>query len=246
MIRKILFTLIFGVSTSTANAYNFVDYGVGGIASYWTYQNTVNPSDTYTNTVFDPFIFNGHQAVKFGDPSSYEIVKNDGSFFHLYGHGDNTSNTAYPGNISLGVITDGMTYQTDPTSLTSLTMVRIWDNLDATQKAAYNIDPTLTNLLLFVGFDAKYTSNSQNAVVESNLSGTFPDYAVTHLDWWKPGVGNIIDTDVSALTGVIGTRYNLVSYNITPSSVPVPSAVWLFGSAIAGFFGFNRRKTTQQ
>jgi hypothetical protein len=27
-----------------------------------------------------------------------------------------------------------------------------------------------------------------------------------------------------------------------PNAVPVPGAVWLFGSAIAGFFGFGRRK----
>jgi hypothetical protein len=28
-----------------------------------------------------------------------------------------------------------------------------------------------------------------------------------------------------------------------PSQVPVPAAIWLFGSAMAGLVGFSRRKT---
>ena len=31
--------------------------------------------------------------------------------------------------------------------------------------------------------------------------------------------------------------------NVTPSAVPVPGAVWLFGSALAGFIGAKRRKS---
>jgi hypothetical protein len=38
--------------------------------------------------------------------------------------------------------------------------------------------------------------------------------------------------------GVYGT------FSLTPSQVPVPGAVWLFGSALAGFFGWSRRKRT--
>jgi len=34
--------------------------------------------------------------------------------------------------------------------------------------------------------------------------------------------------------------------NFSVSAVPLPSAVWLFGSALAGFIGFNRRKPMQQ
>lgn len=32
----------------------------------------------------------------------------------------------------------------------------------------------------------------------------------------------------------------------TVNAVPIPSAIWLFGSALAGFTGFNRRKTIQK
>lgn len=39
-----------------------------------------------------------------------------------------------------------------------------------------------------------------------------------------------------------GQGYNL---NISASAVPVPGAVWLFGSALAGFTAFGRRKLTK-
>ena len=35
------------------------------------------------------------------------------------------------------------------------------------------------------------------------------------------------------------------SFKLTPSAVPVPGAVWLFGSALAGFVGMKRRKQGQ-
>jgi len=40
--------------------------------------------------------------------------------------------------------------------------------------------------------------------------------------------------------------YHLSSINVSPatSPVPVPAAVWLFGSALAGLIGFSRRKIT--
>jgi hypothetical protein len=33
------------------------------------------------------------------------------------------------------------------------------------------------------------------------------------------------------------------SPNSVPSAVPVPAAFWLFGTALAGFIGFSRRRT---
>lgn len=40
---------------------------------------------------------------------------------------------------------------------------------------------------------------------------------------------------------IFGTPYG---YKVNISSVPVPAAVWLFGSALLGLVGINRRKTT--
>lgn len=48
--------------------------------------------------------------------------------------------------------------------------------------------------------------------------------------------GYVIDT----LLNVTDHTSNIVS--VTPAAVPVPSAVWLFGSALAGFLSLKRRQ----
>jgi len=64
-------------------------------------------------------------------------------------------------------------------------------------------------------------------------------------DWLLiPGGGGINDSGV-----IIGQLRNRTTdqwgvYMLTPTSVPVPGAVWLFGSALACLVGVNRRKQT--
>jgi len=49
------------------------------------------------------------------------------------------------------------------------------------------------------------------------------------------GVSNLGDNAFSS---------KLLIDNVSPSAVPVPAAVWLFGSALMGLFGVSRRKST--
>ena len=55
------------------------------------------------------------------------------------------------------------------------------------------------------------------------------------------GVGALNQYSFSELNSWSGLQGQINS-----SPVPVPGAIWLFGSALAGFIGFNRRKTIQQ
>lgn len=52
-------------------------------------------------------------------------------------------------------------------------------------------------------------------------------------------LAEIVYGDLQQLAGVNGYSY---SDYVPPSSVPVPAAAWLFGSAMLGFVGFKRRK----
>jgi hypothetical protein len=36
----------------------------------------------------------------------------------------------------------------------------------------------------------------------------------------------------------------IVDAQIAPSAVPVPAAIWLFGSALVGLIGFGKRRKT--
>lgn len=44
----------------------------------------------------------------------------------------------------------------------------------------------------------------------------------------------------------LGTAILDAAGNLTITPVPIPAAVWLFGTALAAFFGFSRRKTAPQ
>lgn len=238
--QKLLLAFMIGLSSSITQAANVTDYFPLTLGSYWTYENSVNPSDTYTWSVFESFTFDGHSALKFGTVDDYTIISSDGASVNLYAQVEGGVLYDFP-DVSFTTVTDGMVFSLNPATPA---MFRFWDNLDATQKLAYNVNASLPDLLLTVGFDSSFSSNTQNNILLSNLGFPAPDYAVTNFQLNQPGVGQIIDFDVNAATGEINKRYNLVDYYIAP--VPVPSALWMFASALAGFIGFNRRKTTQQ
>lgn len=88
---------------------------------------------------------------------------------------------------------------------------------------------------LVVG-DASQSTNStlSNYVAASS----FDPYVKIGL--WETGAGSA--NTIAGLQTNSGTIYQEQGTN--PSAVPVPGAVWLFGSALAGFAGFGRRKQT--
>ncbi|CAG1022909.1 PEP-CTERM sorting domain-containing protein [Methylomonas sp. LL1] len=95
-----------------------------------------------------------------------------------------------------------------------------------------------TDLTLF-GFDISRTAMG-NAAVEGIATNWFEG---TGRYQYLTGVGVNGAQDgyvVDTLTGIYDGSPNLVS--VTPAAVPVPGAVWLFGSALMGFIGLKRRK----
>ena len=66
----------------------------------------------------------------------------------------------------------------------------------------------------------------------------------TRLGVYHTTVNNLYINDViDALNQHDATTYLYNgSYLVSVSTVPVPAAAWLFGSALLGFFGFSRRK----
>lgn len=216
------FIVLAGIPLASEGA-NLADYVPLSLGSHWTYQNVANASDIYTVSVFEQFIFNGFNgqpAVKFSEvdpdiPSDYSIGYNNGTCVNLYG----STEQGIIWGISIGNFTDGAFFSTvDPEDFTSFTLLRMYDNLDPELKSVYGINPSLTNLVLWVSYDDKYPPNSQNNIVESNLGFTIP-YAVTHLEWYATGVGKIVDLDIGASSGAIEKRYELIDYNIVPEPI---------------------------
>lgn len=79
-------------------------------------------------------------------------------------------------------------------------------------------------------------SNGTNIAQGFSFDGQTP---IAIADWNQPANGgnargSFWRINLDGVDGATGPQ--------NPNAVPVPGAVWLFGSAIAGFFGFGRRK----
>ena len=90
-------------------------------------------------------------------------------------------------------------------------------------------------------------ANVENEVV--NLSNLFDigDYDIVNNVWAANGIGWVGNPDNSYITwnnrnNSINSLWAVVSTTQGPSAVPVPAAVWLFGSALVGLLGSKRKK----
>jgi YVTN family beta-propeller protein len=202
-----------GNACDAAIPINFADYFPLGLGSSWTYTNVDDPLDTYTDTVFECSTFANDPACKIGPgPNNYGIGYNDGSSINIYATVENGDVNDFP-DVNIGNVTDGQFF--NAFNQTNFVLFREWDKLDPAAKNIYGIDPSLSQLILWVTYDSNYPSNSQNTVVVSNLCVSLPDYAVTHLEWYQKGIGKIADLDIDADSGAIETLYELTDYVIS-------------------------------
>jgi hypothetical protein len=121
-----------------------------------------------------------------------------------------------------------------------------------TSGAAANTNPTLQPLrtlgLSYIGHAS--TSSSDGGVdysydsVAKAVEITFNGLSAGKYSLWiggnntGPGIGGAAAT----CTGCTGTTNQQYLANISVAAVPVPGAVWLFGTAMAGMVGIGRRK----
>ncbi|CUS34277.1 exported hypothetical protein [Candidatus Nitrospira nitrosa] len=83
---------------------------------------------------------------------------------------------------------------------------------------------------------AGYDSSSLNYIGNATASGT--DSSITRTFSLGPGLYSL----VFGGNPPAGTPGSAVAYQATLSTVPVPAAVWLFGSGLIGLAGLARRK----
>ena len=215
--------LIFTASVS-AQEPMFGWYQPVNLGAAWTYENVDDPFDTYTESVFELFEYEGNPAYKMGRAADdYIILYSFRGVISVYA-------VVLPGefldpdhDVVLGELTDGMTFADCFEIVTcDTTMIRVWDELDPSLRSIYGMDEGL-DMILFVAYDVGYEPNIHNVVVASNLPTgvTPPEGAVTGLDWYLRGVGTIDMREVDAETGGIVERYELVGISPVDDS---PSA----------------------
>jgi len=107
-----------------------------------------------------------------------------------------------------------------------LFVIDLFERETLTLEAFTGVGGTGNSLGLFTGINQNFQRNG------TYFLGLLSDSA---------NIRSVVFTDLDGGTGdVIGVD-NLV-FTTDVSTVPVPAAAWLFGSALLGFFGFARRK----
>ena len=108
------------------------------------------------------------------------------------------------------------------------------------------------------GFDASYSADSDSPITERGINqaadNTSDEWLKIEFDYTVANPLTTYAMLIAALNAgtlnialhaqAIGTDPNETSewlYITPPSPVPVPAAVWLFGTALIGFIGFSRR-----
>ena len=98
------------------------------------------------------------------------------------------------------------------------------------------ISSSVTDVYFDYGNTNYFTSISNNALGVAGLNSSFSD-VTTALDNNAFRIG----LHVQAIGELAGSEA-FVNSPEKPSQVPLPGAIWLFGSAVLGFAGYNKRR----
>lgn len=155
---------------------------------------------------------------------------------------DNTSSS------TVSSIITGLVFDIDAT-INAVTVTSFIDGGGMDLLSAYNVELNLNNNITpnkMVADLAITTTNGINGGIynaagnSGNLANTFPDIAILTLSITDPNPWalNAISNDILRMqrTGVDGEG------SLKIPGVPVPAAVWLFGSGLLGLVGVARRK----
>ena len=192
----------------------------------WTYRNVDPPGDLHTETVFEYLVYEGEPAVKLGQPDDYRVVANDGCVITVYAETEDGALFDYPQNVVVGEFGDGSVFELCIGTPCDTNLVRDWEVVDPELRSLYGLDPRYDDVVLVVTYDREYGPNLHNVVAASNLPAgrLTPAGAVTSLEWYQRGVGQIAFTDVDAESGGLFEFYQLIDAAVGVPEAPRPGA----------------------
>lgn len=198
------------------------------VAAYEASQSNVNTAGYYTHDI------NGDGKLTWLDPDTY--------FYHDNGTGsilatdaifrcDDVSNNCGGSNYF-----NGYTQETSPVSRTT----RLQEEAPVDGSVHFRRDP-------WYDVSVNAAGNYLFLIADFRLDPAEAAAGINVGDSFSPPSGGFIDpildhADYRVTFSSDSLRFSLSGDTITVSAVPVPAAVWLFGSAMAGMIGFGRRK----
>ena len=97
-----------------------------------------------------------------------------------------------------------------------------------------------------MGFEVEFSFNTPSSIAPINNGTGFSDYILSSIDLSGFDDSDLVKFHV-VISGAVAGQEQLFLIGeeqifLTAAHVPVPAAVWLFGSALLGFIGIARRK----
>lgn len=215
------------ISAPVAHAEWVGQYWPLWVGNSWTYQNVDVPGDTYTETVFEYVVHDGHPAVKLGDPHDYRIIGNTGRIITVYGECEDGVFQDYPQHVVVGEVHDGSVFEICMSTPCDSNLVRDWDAIDVAWRSNFRLNPAWDDLLWVISYERDQPQNIQNLAAASNLPPGLrpPSGAVTSLEWYQRGLGIVAISDVEAATGHLTNFYQLAAVHVGVDDSPSLRAV---------------------
>ena len=196
------------------------------VGNSWTFANVDVPGDYFFESVFDTIFYEGHVAVKIGEPTDYQVVTNTGRVITVLAQTEDGALFDLDPNIVIGEFTDGSYFEICVDSPCDTNQIRDWEAIDPALRAIYDLDPAWDDVVLIASYDRDYAPNLQNVVAAANLPPGFPPPAgaVTYLEWYQRGLGPVAMAEVDAASGNLFDFYQLVASSVAVPDQPVPAA----------------------
>ncbi|MEQ1638088.1 MAG: hypothetical protein ABL903_15515 [Methylococcales bacterium] len=197
----------------------------GNLPATWVanVHNDTDPNAAYEVSQAD--------AITEGAPSTFAVESLNNKWNHATSWGAAMDfgliDLHVAGNLLIEVKADNSTFTP------GFTLFSGWDtSATSTKHGPWNTTPVV-NPLGSAGLT--YLGEASTTTAGGSVSYLFTNLAAGNYSLWVGGNG----------TGNTPAGTQSYMANITASPVPLPGAVWLFGSAIAGLVSFNRRRQAQ-
>jgi hypothetical protein len=239
-LKSIIAAVLLLAITPSARAANFADYFPLTLGSWWqgvtfvpdaTQDDVMQPVEFGESRIFESLVYDGQNAFKFGDSTDYIIVSKSGGTVTIHADFEDEVLYNHPDR-TIGEIRDGQIVQTESNPFLIRECSRIpsdrWPRIRLAQyEGLVDAYLQIPGLIMSVDFSSWSQPNVLNPIVLYGLSAEITSQistGVSSIQFWAPGIGQVLDIDMDGETGDIEDLGVLTDYYIAPAASP-PGAI---------------------
>jgi hypothetical protein len=232
-ILKPIIAVVFllAITTSARGAYFAGDFPLT-FGSWWRgvilapdEMDIMQPAGSREMGVFESIVYDGHNAVKLGDPSNFKIASKNGNLVTMHGYFEEGVEYNHT-DLQVGEVIDGALMQTEYFTVLLREFNQIpsslWPDLRFAQYGDLAESYLRTPGLIFiVSFSDHSQKNELNEIVEYGLSSNITtniSTGVSHITFYAPGIGQVLAVDIDSASGKVREVGVLTEYYIAPET----------------------------